>query len=1037
LAAAVAGCACGFAAETMDWRWAEDPAVNSANREPARSHHLPDAAWVLSLDGAWRFRWCGEPRLRAEGFEAPGFDDSEWDEIDVPSCVEMRGYGVPHYTNVAYPHKREPPKILDAKSGLPDYNPVSCYRRAFAVPPAWRGRRVFIRFEGADSCAAVWVNGAFVGYGEDAKLPSDYDVTPHLKAAGATNVVAVEVRRWCDGSYLEDQDMFRFSGLFRSVKLYALPTDGIRDFSFATVPDDASLRTWTATLRVDCFGGGDAQAALFAADGAKVGDFSGGTNKTLRLTSPRLWSAEDPHLYTLVLRSTGRDPDVRTVKVGVRHVSIRDKVLLFNGKPVKFNGVNRHEASPEGGRTVTCAEMLRDVLLMKRHNVDTVRTSHYPNDPRFYDLCDEYGLYVMAEANVESHGMGIREEGLGRNPQWRDAIVERNVRNVLNCRNHPCVFCWSLGNESGPGENFEDAYAAVKAADPTLPVHYESGGRAYLSGRGLPFCDVDSIMYPTPEYVRERAEWGEGKRATQPLFRTWEVIQFKDHPHFVCEYAHSMGNSPGNLAAFTEAFYASPVNCGGCIWDWIDQAVWKFTDRVLPDGTRERYLAYGGDHDEWPNSGPFCCNGLVGPLREVSPKLLEAAHAFRPIVVSTNAAGALELWNRRLFTRADVFDGRWELLENGVVARSGTFAVPPVEPLGRGVFRIAEAETAAAEPKPGVERFLNVYFSTRADSRWAKRGHVVARDQIALGGRFAEPPRADAPSADGAVRVAETADGVEIAAGGTRAAFSRATGTLCKLACGGATLLEDAAGVASGPRLSVMRAPVDNDRRRYAQFAFDSGLTQLRHHAKPFRVERRANGEVAVAARVTVNGAKSGGFEHRADWTFRPDGSFAVAHDVEPFGAVPELARLGMTWRLKPAFTNVVWYGRGPHENYADRKESAFFGVWRNTADGMFVDYVRPQDNGRRSDVRWVELTDGQGRGLRFAGSEPLHLGVSRFTWEDLYFARHQSGDERRYAPLRPHPAVFLDLDVGQSGLGDFSYFPRDDARFPAGRKRW
>ena len=1020
------------AAGAFDWKVAEDPSVSEIGRERARADSLPAEAYVLSLDGAWRFAWCGEPRQRPVDFSRAGFDDSDWQTIDVPSCVEMRGYGVPHYTNVTYPHKKAPPRILDAKTGEATYNPVSCYRRRFTVPASWRNRRVFLRFEGADSCAAVWLNGTFVGYGEDAKLPSEFDVTDALAAPDVPNVLCVEVRRWCDGSYLEDQDMFRFSGLFRRVKLFAVPRDGLRDFAVTTTAADADYRDWTVSLAVSCYGQGVARASLFDAAGAKVGDFAGaGTNLSLRLASPRLWSAEDPYLYTLVIRTAGADADVRTARVGVRQVETRGNVLLFNGRPIKLHGVNRHEASPDGGRTLTDEEMLRDLLLMKRHNIDTVRLSHYPNDPRWYDLCDRYGLYVMAEANVESHGMGYGKEGLGRNPAWRTSIVERNVRNVLNYRNHACVFCWSLGNEAGPGENFEDAYAAVKALDPTRPVHYESGGRSFASGRGLPFCDIDSIMYPTPDYIRARGAWGEGKIAEPPLFRGQKVIQDRRHPHFVCEFAHAMGNSPGHLAEYWEAFEASPVHCGGCIWDWVDQAVWKSTDRVLADGTRERYLAYGGDFDEWPNSGPFCCNGLIGPTRDVTPKLLEAAYVLRPLVVTKTAAGKLELWNRHLFTAADAYGGRWELLEDGAVVRRGTFAVPRVAPLARGELVLACGDLA---PVAGHERFLNVTFETRADSAWAPRGHVVSRNQIPLGGTLAPAP---ARAAEGEVAVVEDAARVRITAGETVATFARATGTLASLVCGGVTYLRDEAGVVAGPRLTVMRAPVDNDRKKFAAPAFDSGLTQLRYHAKPYRLTRAADGSVTLTSRVTVNGAKSGGFRHEASWTFRPDGSFAVAHDVEPFGTVPDLPRLGITWRLDGSLTNVCYYGRGPHENYVDRKASAFFGIWRETVDGLFEPYVRPQDNGRRSDVRWVELTDAEGRGLRFAGSVPLYLGASRYTWEDLYFARHQLGDERRFAPLRPHRAVFLELDVGENGFGDFSSLPLPEYLFTTGPKRW
>ena len=969
----------------------------------------------------------------------------------------MRGYGVPHYTNVTYPHYKDPPIIRDFVTGATNYNPVSSYRRTFTVPADWKGRRVILRFDGVDSAAYVWLNGKFVGYTEDARLPAEFDVTDALKTdaqqgvppvADATscvppNVLCVRVLRWCDGSYLEDQDMFRMSGLFRDVSLFAVPTNGVKDFRVETDMD--SVR-----VEVDTYGEAPVTATLYDADCHLVANLTRqatadnrqpGRLSTfdLRLAKPRLWSAEDPYLYTLVVKAGG---DVRTCKVGLRKVEIRGNVLYFNGQPMKVRGVNRHETTPEEGHVVSKESMLTDILLMKRHNIDAVRTSHYPNHHTWYALCDRYGIYVMAEANVESHGMGFKKQGLGRRPEWVKPIVERNARNVQNYRNHPSVFCWSLGNEAGPGEAFEEAYAEVKKLDPSRPVHYESGGRDYASGTGRPFCDIDSIMYPSPDYVRERAEWGEGKRDEAPLFRGNKIIQDRNHPHIVCEYAHSMGNSPGNLKEYWEAFWSSPVNCGGFVWDWVDQGLWKYTDRILPDGTRDRFIAYGGDFDEQPNSGPFCCNGLIGVQREPSPKLIAVAHVHRPLVVTAAGRGALpataELWNRCLFTRADAFAGAWELLADGVRVDGGALAVPPVDPLARGRLALPKPKV---EVKAGVEYFYNVTFSLKADTPWAKAGHVVARNQLAYGGGSRSCATGNEADAQERVppAVAETADAVTVKFAEGEAVFSRASGTLSRLVMGGKLLLQDRAGVVSGPRLTVVRAFVDNDRMKYGKAAFDGGMTQLRYHAKPYRVAKNKDGSVTVTARVTVNGAKSGGFEHVADWTFRPDGRITVKHDVTPFGAVPILTRLGMTWRLEPSLEKVAYYGLGPWENYVDRREGSLFGVWKTTVKDMFVDYMRPQDNGYRGDVRWVALTDAEGKGVRFTGSEPLFVQASHYLWEDLYFARHQLGDERRRAPLVPHDATFLNLDLRQSGFGDFNrnVLPREQYRFDVRHETW
>ena len=1010
----------------------EDPAVNAINRMPPRAYSMPEEPYVMSLNGAWRFHWCGEPSLKPEGAERPDFDDSQWDEIDVPSCVEMRGWGVPHYANVAYPFKKQIPVILDEQSDEKNYNPVSSYRRKFTVPETWNGRRVFIRLDGADSAAYIYVNGKFAGYTEDSRSAAEFDVTSLLDKG--ENTLAVQVYRWCDGSYIEDQDMFRMSGLYRDVTLFAVPENGIADFCFASDFNADDPKEARVTLEVDTFGeGAEVSAALYDAEGAKVVDFTGGTPFTATVCNPRLWSAEDPYLYTLVVK-TGCD--VRTAKVGMRKVEVRGNVLYFNGRPLKINGVNRHETSPENGHTLTLAEMERDILMMKRHNIDAVRTSHYPNDPRWYNLCDRYGVYVMAEANVESHAMGYGKDAIGRKPEWTKAICERNIANVAANRNHPSVFCWSLGNESGPGEAFEEAYALVKKMDPTLPIHYESGGRGYQTGTRRPFCDIDSIMYPTPEYVRERGEWGEGRIPEPPLFRGGKITQFADHPHIVCEYAHAMGNAVGNLQEFQDAFRSSPVNCGGFIWDWIDQAIWKYTDRILPDGTRERYLAYGGDFDEKPNDGPFCCNGLIGATREESPKLAEAAHVFRPVVVRMTDDGAATLENRWCFTSADTLSCRWELLEDGKCVESGELAVPSVPPLASAPLALPKFSANLAD---GHEYFLNLSFALKNASEWAPTGHVVAREQIPLSSLElgAECLKTGAESLELSLEEDDKTIAVQTPNSKLKAVFSRNTGTLSRLVVGGKTILEDKAGVVAGPRLTVVRAFLDNDRKKYAAWAFASGMTQLRYHPRPFNAEKKDDGSIAVTARVKVTGAKSGGFDHTAVWMFGTDGKIRIAHTVKPFGNVPELPRLGMTWRLDGSLGNVEYYGRGPWENYPDRNTASFVGRYSTTVEDMFVDYMRPQDNGCRTDVRWVAIADKGGAGVKFSSSRPFSFTASRYTWEDLYFSRHQKGDERRYAPLVPHDAVFVNLDPLVSGLGDFSYMPLDKYRFDDSTASW
>ena len=954
---------CALLTGAVPW---EDPAVNSINRLSARNFVAPASAWTKSLNGIWKYRWCGSPDQCVAGFERPDFDDSRWGTIDVPSCVEYRGHGVAHYTNVTYPHDIKPPFIYNRLTGEHGFNPVSSYRTTFTVPAAWKDRRVILRFEGVASCCTVWVNGHQVGYAEDSMLPSEFEITPFLNLATgqsgpSDNHLAVQVLKWCDGSYYEDQDMFRLSGIFRNVSLVAEAKDAPWDVRIeATLSDDFAHGTIVAT------------------------DEKGHELKRVEVEHPQLWSAEDPFLYTVEVAG-------RTYRTGFRKIEIRGNVLYYNGRAIKFKGVNRHETTYDNGRTVSREIMLKDVLMMKRHNIDTVRLSHYPQDPYFYDLCDEYGLYVMAEANVESHEFGYGEKCPARQPMWRDTVVERNVRNVMTYRNHPSIIFWSLGNEAGAGEAFEDAYAEVKRLDPSRPVHYESacGPWSPPSPRNLPFADIDSVMYPDWTYVCERGEWADGKRTEQPLFRGGRQHHDRNHPVFVCEYAHAMGNALGGFAEFWDGFYASDAMMGGCIWDWVDQA-------ILVNGT----FCYGGDFDEQPNDGPFCVNGITDPLRRETPKLREVAHVHRNLVVTKKPDGTFELWNRYGFTSTDRFTGRWELLENGIVVKGGELKLPMLKPGERGKLTWPPSKL-----EEGKEHFFNFEFALKDDCKWAQKGFVVARDQIECN--------------VGAWDYENAANGECDVEG----AFDEQTGRLMSLKVDGHEI------VRKPPSLTCVRAFIDNDRRKYAKDCFDAGLVKLKDELESFDDRTDAKGVRTVSVLRRVLGTRSCGFLHREDWVFRPGAGCEVTNVVTPFGKMPELPRLGLSWVIDPAFEHVAYYGRGPGENYADRKSASFLGVWRDTVADMFQFYVRPQDNGYRCDVRWFELKDADGKGVRFSADRPLFVQALHYTWEDLYFSRHQSGETRRNVPLVPRDEIYLNLDVGQSGLGDMSYRPLEQYR--------
>ncbi len=1009
------------AAEPNDW---ENLAVNSRNREPARTYAMPlasedaaftdaiepDTPYKVSLNGIWKISWAGNPELRVKDFYRTDYQDADWLTIDVPSCVEMRGFGSPGYVNIKYPHKMEWPFIKDRQSGKADYNPVSSYRRTFTVPADWKGREVFLRFDGVYSAYYVWVNGQKVGYAEDSKLPSEFNVTKFLK--DGENLLAVEVYRWCDGSYLEDQDMFRFSGIFRDVTLWSMPKGGIWDFAVKT-----TLKNGYTDADIEVTGCDGATWTLFDAARREI---ASGANGVVEVHDVNLWSAEKPYLYTLIVKKGG---DIRARKVGFKEVKVSGNTILFNGSKIKFKGVNRHETNPDNGRTVSMDDMLRDITLFKRYNINTVRTSHYPDHHLWYDLCDRYGIYVCAEANVEGHEAGYKEKGLGRFPEWMHSIVERNLRHVMFYRNHPSVTLWSMGNETGHGVCFTNAIAQVKALDPSRPVHWE---------RGNPDADVDSRMYPTVEWLDERGRLGDsvpGSVAMEDKYNSQDNRQSAGKPFWMCEYAHAMGNAIGNFQEYWDVFYKYDSLTGGCIWDWIDQAVWKYTDRVGADGKRERYLAYGGDWDEQPNDGPFNCNGVIDPQRNVTAKLVEVGHVHRNLVVDSD----FNLMNRFCFTYADEFDGEWEIVEDGVSVHREPFAVPHIAPMTSGKLAIPRIEA-----KDGKEVFVNIYFMLKADTPWAKKGWEVSRNQIACipqDARRIELKRA---------RPAFTQDDATITAtvGGTKAVFCRRSGTLCELVMNGKTILRNPApGVVAGPQLTCFRAFTDNDiwLRGYsledAGSFYLSGLTQLSYHARPAKID----GDV-LRFTVEVTGSKSAGFTHETEWQFAADGAVAVKNTVTPHGTMPRaLPRLGLSFKLDGGLEAMRYYGRGPRENYIDRKTASFIGIYDSTVTDQFEDYVRPQDNGYKCDVRWAAFTGPDGKGVKFSASEPLYMQALHYGAEDMEFSRHRNHQQRFRSPLVKRDEVCLNLDLRQLGLGGGSCGPRPMGKyiFPVQKEEW
>lgn len=993
-----------------DW---EDPNVVAINKEPARATSVPlpsprakldDRTFQRSLNGPWKFHWVGKPADRPIAFYEPEYDDSDWGTIDVPSCWEMRGYGVPIYTNVTYPFPANPPFIPH------DYNPVGSYRTTFEVPEGWRGRQTIVRFGGVYSAFYVWLNGKKVGYSEDSKGPAEFNLTPYLQEG--LNTLAVEVYRWCDGSYLEDQDMFRFGGIFRNVDLVSMPNEALWDFEAVPVLDKTFEN---ATLQVRAvrrlFEGERAAKELRLA----LKDPSGKTvaekrvavraddtiDTDLEVANPSLWSAEKPNLYLLTLdlrNASGKTIDVRAVRVGFRSIEIRDGVFLVNGQPVKLKGANRHEHDPDNGRAVSRERMLQDVLIYKRFNLNTVRCSHYTNDAYWYQLCDEYGIYVVDEANVESHGMGYSlDRTLGNKPVWQKAHLDRTERMVQTHKNHPSIVMWSLGNEAGSGVNFEATANLVKKLDPTRPVHYE---------RMNSVADVDSCMYPSVEWLEQ---WG--KTATTK-------------PRFMCEFAHAMGNAVGNLREYIDIVEANPKLMGGCIWDFVDQGLRKYTDEEPgADGRPKWFYAYGGDFDDYPNDGPFCANGLVMPDREIMPKTWEVKKVFQNVGIAPIPGKPLSLRvrNKFYFTNLNEFDLDWSIQVDGVEALKGSLKPLDLAP-GQEKELSIPANLERIERAPGSEMFLRVAVKLAKPTAWAAKGHEIAWEQVPIEGTASHPPVATIESL-GTLRIEESGTQAVVSGKDFSATFDRQSGALTSLRYGRDELLVQNEKFPSGPRLNVFRAFTDND--QWMRSAFHrSGLAETRTHVRGFSVERIGDRAARITATLDVVGLKGIGFRHRATYTVVGDGSIVVDNHLEPLGELPPLPRIGLLLSIDRAFDQFEWLGRGPMESYPDRKTAMDVGRYRGTVADQFQPYVRPQENGNKEDVRWAALTNRRGQGLLVQASGHLSVTASHFSAQELDRARHKPGENPRFARLVPRQSVLLSLDHEQLGLGGASCGP-------------
>ncbi|HYG22201.1 MAG TPA: glycoside hydrolase family 2 TIM barrel-domain containing protein [Verrucomicrobiae bacterium] len=1074
---------CGATSFAREW---ENEQVNQINKQPPRATFTPfhdvtsaltgdptRSAFYQSLNGAWRFHWVPTPDSRPTNFFESRFDDSQWVHIDVPSNWEMRGYGTPIYVSAGYPFRIDPPRVTSVPpthfTAFTERNPVGSYRRTFELPAAWDGRRVFIHFAGVDSAFYLWINGQFAGYSEDSRTPAEFDITDHV--AAGTNQVAVQVYRWCDGSYLEDQDMWRLSGIFRDVCLYSTAPVRIRNFAVRTDFDadyrDATLQIkpeleshttqslagWTieATLFDEQLRPVEMQALKRDAASLLNQNFAPSILNDLTpqrgsptfalmegvVARPSQWTAETPNLYTLVLAlkdSASNIVEAVSCNVGFREIEIRDGRFLVNGQPIRLRGVNRHEIDPDRGHAVAVDRMVQDILLMKRANINAVRTSHYPNDPRWYELCDRHGLYVIDEANIETHGT---RGYLANDPGWHHAFLSRAIAMAERDKNHPSIIMWSMGNESGFGPNFAAISAWLSSFDPTRPIHYEGAQgeareRELLPGsssptasasnaRNLPPPDPDSVDVISRFYPRVLQPY---LKPDAPENARWDYLLAmarypNDHrPILTSEYAHAMGNSIGNLKEYWDEIYSHPRLLGGFIWEWCDQGLRK----VSSDG--KRFIGYGGDFGDVPNHGIFSIKGVVTSDRDEYPKYWEVKKVYQPVgirLAGRNRRGLqIEVVNRHSFLNLRDLEPRWTVSSNGVVVESRIANPMVLRPGGTNLLFIPAAGTAT---RRGAEHWLRLSFHLRHQTDWAPAGHEVAWQQMPINVRSTQAASSqretrfdNSRGRNVGLRLTRTNESLAIAGDTFSIRFNVNNGTLSSLLYSGREFL---GGSNSGPVLQFFRAPADNDRgfgRWLARDWRQAGLDQATRTLDSFSVQESAPIRIHIVSRTTAsNGA---GYRHFETWTIHPEGVLDHDNRFEPFGVLPALPRIGVVLQLDGMFQNLQWFGRGPWENYADRKESADVSLWRSSVTNEYVPYVRPQENGNHEDTRWLTLKDGNGAGLKVSAIEALFsFSALPFTAADLASARHPHELEKRRT-------VVLSLDAAQSGLGNGSCGP-------------
>jgi beta-galactosidase len=1033
----------------IDHDW-ENQAVVRIHKEPAHCIIMPcesadkaakgqweDSDYYQLLNGTWKFNWVGTPDKRPVDFYKPEFDVSQWADIAVPGNWQLQGYGTPIYTSGGYTFKIDPPRVMGEPekdyTNYVDRNPVGSYRRDFAVNKDWNGKDVFVVFDGVDSAFYLWINGQKVGYSQDSRTSAEFKITDYLK--DGENVMAVEVYRNSDGSYLEDQDMWRLSGIFRDVYLVCRPKVYIRDY-FAKAELDKDYQDGTLSVEVE-FKNNTRQVQkppLVEMKLIDIGDknkpsfmqkffslkksvfpavvlrsdetIEPGKTVKVTMTAPAIknvnkWTAETPHLYTLVLTAKDEKGSVQesmACNVGFRKIEIIDGTFRVNGKYIYVKGVNRHEHDPDTGHYVSAALMIKDIAMMKQNNINTVRNSHYPNAPIWYDLCDEYGLYMIDEANIESHGLMDYDnmfKGLGNDPSWKQAHLDRTANMVESNKNHPAIVIWSLGNEAADGVNFEATSDWVHQRDPSRPVQYEPCGKRKLT-------DIVCPMYPL---IPSLVEYATAENTYRPLI--------------MCEYAHAMGNSLGNLQDYWDVIESHKYLQGGCIWDWVDQGI-----RKVDKATGKEFWAYGGDYGDYPNKKNFCSNGLLQPDRKPNPHLAEAKKVYQNIkvhAVDVNK-GVFSVQNKYVFQDIeDIVNLSWEITQNGEVVKKGKIHKLSVPPLTSKEIALGY-DTSDFDSQS--DSLIKICFTLARNTLWAPRGYLVAWDQYALNESFASKPTASTTSDP--LKIAESDDTVEIAGKAFSAAFSKNKGALVSYKIKGEEIL-------TSPLVpNFWRPPTDNDSGPNAggsKMPQRLGIWKnaaVDGQVASFNIEQ-ASKEVAKIKVVLDLAAKDSTFESM--YTVFSDGRILVENVMNADEELPSIPRIGMQMAVIDSIDHMQWYGRGPWETYWDRKTGSAIGIYSETVSEPQHQYIVPQETGNKTDVRWAKFSDTSGNGFKVEGIGPLSVSAWPCSMNDIMKAKHPYE-----IPERDFNTVNIDYkQMGVGGDNSWGYKTHEEYTLPAG----